>query len=91
MAEGIDNLILCQKKKKGYCTGTAETGFHRTAHCLRRISQLPELAREGEPDTSTGMAQLSHLRNLTLVQQITCVGMRNTKPLIPVLLRAAHP
>lgn len=26
--------FMPKKKKKGYCTGTAETGFHRTAHCL---------------------------------------------------------
>lgn len=96
MAEGIDTPILCKKQTtitttKDIVLAQQTQGFHRTAHCLWRISQLPELAREGEPDTSTGVAQLGHLRNLTLVQHITCVGMRNTKPLIPVLLRAAYP
>lgn len=59
--------------------------FDKTAHCHARISQFPELGNQRAP---TSVEELSHLRNLQLAQHITCVGMRNRKPLGPVWLNS---
>lgn len=49
--------------------------FRKTAHCHPRNNRLGE--GEGNQTASTGVEELSHLCNLTLVQHITCAGVRH--------------
>lgn len=74
------------------CAGTTDTRVLQNSSRPPKDQPIPWAGEgEGNQRASTSVEELSHLRNLQLAQHITCVGMRNTKPLGRVWLRTPFP